>query len=83
MYLPPLFPTLLRTTGSGFCYNIGRVFAAAGTVLFGLVWKSNTGDYRLALMATGVLFLPAAIMAFFLPQSGEAESEESKQSGSA
>ena len=24
MYLPPLFPTLLRTTGSGFCYNIGE-----------------------------------------------------------
>lgn len=79
MYLPPLFPTLLRTTGAGFCYNIGRVFAAAGTVLFGLVWKSKTGDYRLALMATGFLFLPAAIMAFFLPHSGEAESEQSKQ----
>jgi len=28
MYLPPLFPTLLRTTGAGFCYNIGRVVAA-------------------------------------------------------
>ena len=22
MYLPPLFPTLLRTTGAGFCYNV-------------------------------------------------------------
>ena len=31
MYLPPLFPTLLRTTGAGFCYNIGRIAAAAGT----------------------------------------------------
>ena len=30
MYLPPLFPTLLRTTGAGFCYNIGRVAAASG-----------------------------------------------------
>ena len=29
MCLPPLFPTLLRTTGAGFCYNIGRVLAAA------------------------------------------------------
>ena len=28
MYLPPLFPTLLRTTGAGFCYNIGRIAAA-------------------------------------------------------
>ena len=26
-YLPELFPTRLRSTGSGFCYNIGRVIA--------------------------------------------------------
>src|SRR5687767_9462736 len=36
MYMPPLFPTLLRTTGAGFCYNFGRTAAAAGTVFFGL-----------------------------------------------
>src|SRR5262249_45203135 len=34
MSLPPLFPTLLRTTGAGFCYNIGRVVAAFGTIFF-------------------------------------------------
>ena len=58
MYLPPLFPTLLRTTGAGFCYNIGRIAAAAGTVFFGLFCK--VGDYRLALLYAGFLFLPAA-----------------------
>jgi MFS family permease len=35
MYLPPLFPTLLRTSGAGFCYNIGRIAAGFGTVIFG------------------------------------------------
>ena len=64
MYLPPLFPTLLRTTGAGFCYNIGRVFAAIGTVLFGLVWTAKVGDYRTALIAAGLLFLPAGVFAF-------------------
>ena len=43
MYLPPLFPTLLRTTGAGFCYNFGRIVAGLGTVFFGLFaqdqWK--------------------------------------------
>jgi MFS family permease len=58
MYLPPLFPTLLRTTGAGFCYNIGRIAAAFGTVFFGLF--SNVGDHRLALFYAGFLFLPAA-----------------------
>ena len=80
MYLPPLFPTLLRTTGAGFCYNIGRVFAAIGTVLFGLVWSAKVGDYRTALIAAGLLFLPAGVFAFFLPQSGEAESHEAAAS---
>src|SRR5207253_11376313 len=37
MYMPPLFPTLLRTTGAGFCYNIGRLAAAVGTVVFVVV----------------------------------------------
>ena len=31
-YLPELFPTRLRGTGAGFCYNIGRVVAAARPV---------------------------------------------------
>ena len=65
MYLPPLFPTLLRTTGAGFCYNIGRVVAAVGTVCFGLF--SSVGDYRIALLAAGFLFLPAGLISLFLP----------------
>ena len=66
MYMPPLFPTLLRTTGAGFCYNIGRLLAAAGTVFFGLF--SNVGDHRLALLYAGWLFLPAAAVALFLAE---------------
>ncbi|MGH7742323.1 MAG: MFS transporter, partial [Candidatus Eiseniibacteriota bacterium] len=34
-YLPELFPTRLRGTGSGFCYNSGRIIAAIGPVLVG------------------------------------------------
>ena len=65
MYLPPLFPVLLRTTGAGFCYNIGRIAAAAGTVVFGLF--STVGDYRIALLCAGLLFLPATPLALWLP----------------
>jgi MFS family permease len=71
MYLPPLFPTLLRTTGAGFCYNIGRIAAAAGTVYFGSY--SKAGDYRLALLYAGFLFLPAAAFALLLPELPMAE----------
>jgi MFS family permease len=66
MYLPPLFPTLLRTTGAGFSYNIGRITAAFGTVFFGLF--SKVGDHRTALLYAGMLFLPATVTAVFLPK---------------
>lgn len=67
MYIPPLFPTMLRTTGAGFCYNIGRIAAAVGTVVFGLY--SQVGDHRAALLYAGILFLPAAFVAFMMPHS--------------
>ncbi|QJW97775.1 MFS transporter [Frigoriglobus tundricola] len=66
MYMPPLFPTLLRTTGAGFCYNFGRIAAGIGIVLFGQF--APVGDYRLALLAAGFLFIPAAAVALLLPE---------------
>jgi MFS family permease len=71
MYLPPLFPTLLRTTGAGFCYNIGRIAAGLGTVFFGLF--ASVGDYGLALVYASFLFLPAAAIAWFMPDARDGE----------
>jgi MFS family permease len=36
-YLPELFPTRLRGTGAGFCYNAGRIIAAGGPFLVGTI----------------------------------------------
>jgi MFS family permease len=66
MYLPPLFPTLLRTTGAGFCFNIGRIAAAAGTVFFGLF--APVGDFRIALLGAAFLLLAASAVARGLPE---------------
>lgn len=35
IYFPELFPTRLRSTGTSFCYNVGRYIAALGTVTMG------------------------------------------------
>ena len=43
-YLPELFPARLRATGAGFCYNIGRIFAAGGPFAVGLVTASAGGN---------------------------------------
>ena len=65
MYLPPLFPVLIRTTGAGLCFNVGRLAAAAGTIVFGLF--SHIGDFRLPLLVNSFLIIPAALTAWTLP----------------
>lgn len=52
-YLPELFPTRLRGTGAGFCYNVGRIVASGGPFLVGSV--ASRGANALA-SATHVLF---------------------------
>lgn len=37
IYLPEIFPTHLRSTGTSFCYNVGRYIAAFGPLVFGLL----------------------------------------------
>lgn len=43
-YLPELFPTRLRGTGAGFCYNSGRILAAAGPFVVGSVASRGGAD---------------------------------------
>lgn len=57
-YLPELFPTRLRGTGAGFCYNIGRFVAAVGPFIVGEVASRGTGTAILTLFWVG--FIPAA-----------------------
>ncbi|HVR73922.1 MAG TPA: MFS transporter, partial [Planctomycetota bacterium] len=37
IYFPELYPTRLRTTGTGFCYNVARYIAAGGLILLGYI----------------------------------------------
>jgi MFS family permease len=69
-YLPELFPTRLRATGAGFCYNIGRIIAAAGPILVGSIAAQGANSLASALRAlfyvgfvplAGLLLLPWAI----------------------
>ena len=69
MLLPPLFPTLLRTTGAGFCYNIGRIAAAAGTIFAAKI--THGGDFRTTLFYVGFLFIPAMAFTALLPLERE------------
>lgn len=60
-YLPELFPTRLRATGSGFCYNIGRIVAATGPYVVGAVAAAGAGAPEVILGALfAVAFVPLA-----------------------
>ena len=52
-YLPELFPTRLRATGSGFCYNFGRIITAVGPFLVGAIASQKANALQAAL---GLLF---------------------------
>lgn len=66
-YLPELFPTRLRATGSGFCYNVGRVITAFGPYLVSAVSKGGVEKMESTLFWVflvplfGVLALPWVI----------------------
>ncbi len=45
LFLPELFPTRMRATGQGVCFNTGRVFAAVGAVFSGQLVGYFGGDY--------------------------------------
>ena len=49
IYLPELFPTRLRSTGTSFCYNVGRFIAATGPITLGSLQKS-LGEKAVALL---------------------------------
>ena len=45
VFLPELFPTRVRSSGSGLAYNSGRFATAAGVLLAGLLFTALGGDY--------------------------------------
>jgi MFS family permease len=52
-YLPELFPTRLRGTGAGFCYNVGRILTAAGPFVVG--YHASKGSALQALTVVAVV----------------------------
>lgn len=70
LYIPPLFPVLVRTLGAGFTYNVGRLVSAAGTLL-ALVAGSSLATAQgvsHALWWIGLLYVPGLVVCLFIPE---------------
>ncbi len=79
IYLPELFPVSLRSTGTSFCYNVGRFVAAAGPFFMGRLTTAlaagavtpeaklqafrNAGCWMSGIFLLGLIALP------FLPET--------------
>ncbi|ARB26666.1 MFS transporter [Pseudomonas tolaasii] len=64
-YFASLYPIHIRTTGAGFCFNIGRGISALAPFALGSL--SNQIGFSLALCLCAALYCAGAIFAFFLP----------------
>jgi MFS family permease len=69
VYFPELFPTRLRSTGAGFCFNGGRILAAP--ILFLSGWMMKDWGYTLQETATllGLLFLLGVAVLWFAQET--------------
>ncbi|MGD9688590.1 MAG: MFS transporter [Phycisphaerales bacterium] len=70
LYIPPLFPTLLRTLGAGFSYNVGRLVSAVGAIVGGQIaaGQGQAGAIGLdaAIFWTGLLYIPGLVVCLFI-----------------
>lgn len=68
VYFPTLFPTHLRATGAGFCFNTGRILAAP-VLIWLSAWLKSELDLRWAVTCLGGFFFLGLVVLFRLPET--------------
>jgi MFS family permease len=69
LYLPELFPTRLRATGSGFAFNSGRILAAGGAVISGSLLAAYNGDFARMCAVISLIYVFGIVLIFFAPET--------------
>jgi len=72
IYLPELFPTSLRSTGTSFCYNFGRLLAATAPFTIGQITKNLGGNiegFRTGGIVVSFVLLLGIVALPFLPET--------------
>ncbi|MGQ0810323.1 MAG: MFS transporter [Nitrospiraceae bacterium] len=68
IYLPELYPTRLRATGAGFCFNAGRVLASASPFITGLL-VTTLGTFGKAASTVALIYLVGLLVLPFAPET--------------
>ncbi len=69
LYLPELFPTRVRATGQGLCYNSGRVLAAVGALAQGQLVSAYGGSYARAGATVTLIYLVGLAVIWLAPET--------------
>jgi MFS family permease len=68
IYFPEMFPTHLRATGAGFCFNTGRILAAP-VLIWLSAWMKANYELPVAISLLGLLFLAGLVVLIGLPET--------------
>jgi len=68
VYLPQMFPTRVRATGSGLAYNSGRFATAVGVLLAGFLFASLGGDYARVGTICSAIYAIGMLVVWLLPR---------------
>jgi MFS family permease len=69
LYLPELFPTRVRATGQGLCYNLGRILAAAGAIQMGRLLQAYEGSYARAGATITLVYALGLVFIWLAPET--------------
>lgn len=68
LYFPELFPTAVRATGQGFCFNVGRIIAAVGGLQFPILVASFGGPVNAYTILCSI-YVVGMILIWFAPET--------------
>ena len=69
LYLPELFPTRVRASGTGISFNTGRALAAAVVLGTGVLVSIFGGDYARNGLWTGMIYAAGMVIILFAPRT--------------
>jgi MFS family permease len=69
LYLPELFPTRVRASGSGIAYNVGRFATALGVFAAGGLFAAMGGSYPKVGATCGLIYLLGLVVIWWAPDT--------------
>lgn len=69
LFLPEIFPTSVRSTGTGVSFNFGRILSAVTVLMAGWLIASFDGDYARIGRVTSLIYAAGMVVICFAPDN--------------